>query len=148
MEAVLRDGVLPALKAVARAVYAGGRFLGVDGTVATFALTAPMMDRATRAQREVEAALSAELGASVSLRLVVDDASSPAPKGSSSRTSSSRTAPTAPREQPDAGRSEPPPEEHEPVDLSELTDATDVAASGVEKLTQAFPGAVIVEDTP
>ncbi len=143
MEAVLRDGVLPTLKAVARAVYAGGRFLGVDGTVATFALTAPMLDRATKAQREVEAALSAELGTSVSLRLVVDDTSPPASKGSPSRASSS-----APREQPDAGRSEPPPEEHEPVDLSELTDATDVAASGVEKLTQAFPGAVIVEDTP
>jgi len=32
------------------------------------------------------------------------------------------------------------------VDLSELTDATDVAAGGADKLTQAFPGAVVVEE--
>ena len=31
------------------------------------------------------------------------------------------------------------------IDVTELTDATDVALSGVDKLTQAFPGAVLVE---
>ena len=33
----------------------------------------------------------------------------------------------------------------EDVDLSELTDASDAAASGVERLAQAFPGSIIEE---
>ncbi len=37
-------------------------------------------------------------------------------------------------------------ESDEYVDVSELEDASDVATSGVARLTQAFPGAVVVED--
>jgi hypothetical protein len=32
------------------------------------------------------------------------------------------------------------------IDVTELEDATDVATSGIDKLTKAFPGAVLVED--
>ena len=32
------------------------------------------------------------------------------------------------------------------IDVTEFEDATDVATSGIDKLTKAFPGAVLVED--
>ena len=32
------------------------------------------------------------------------------------------------------------------IDVTELEDATDVATSGIDRLTKAFPGAVLVED--
>ncbi|MCC6225357.1 MAG: DNA polymerase III subunit gamma/tau [Microthrixaceae bacterium] len=135
LTAALNDVVLPQLRAVARAVFAGGRFTTVDGGVATFALpNGPMLERAGKARADVEAALTGYFGQAVTLTLVVDGGSSaPAPVS----TGDSPIADQAPS---------PGPESDECVDLSELTDATDVAGGGANKLTQAFPGAVVVEE--
>jgi hypothetical protein len=39
-----------------------------------------------------------------------------------------------------------PPAEEYTIDPRELTDATDVVTSGVEKLAKAFPGAVVIDE--
>jgi len=138
LSAALTDVVLPQLRAVARAVYTGGRFTGVDGGAATFALpNGPMQERAGKARAEVEAALAGYFGHAVPVTLVVDGATtSPGPAVASGPTAAPAPAPV----------SEESGDGDECVDLSELTDATDVAAGGADKLTQAFPGAVVVEE--
>ena len=128
----MAEGVLGRLKGVAKAIYAGGRFVSVDDGAAVFALAnAPTRDRAERVRVEVEAALAAQFGRPVPLRLVDESA-----VGSSSARPS--VTPAAPVE--DAV-----PEESA-IDPGELVDATDVVTSGVEKLARAFPGAVVIDE--
>jgi hypothetical protein len=69
---------------------------------------------------EVEAALAAHFGKPTPLRIVVDTAAPP---------------PAAP--QPELAE--------EIVDLTELTDATDAPATGVDVVNQIFPGAEVVD---
>ena len=126
LSTAMADGVLARLKGVAKAIYSAGRFVSVDGGTAVFALAnAPTRDRAEKVRADVEAALATQFGRPIPLRLVDDsEAALPVPAPSPATASS----------------------DDEPVDVTELTDATDVATSGVEKLAQAFPGAVLVEE--
>jgi hypothetical protein len=122
------ESVLPQLKGVAKAVYTAGHFVEIKDGAAVFALSqGSPLDRAELKRREVEAALAEKFGRPIPLRLVDGGVATDGP--------SDGTAPVA----------EPPPEEHS-IDVAELTDATDVAASGADKLTQAFPGAVLVDE--
>jgi DNA polymerase III subunit gamma/tau len=121
------DAVLEGLPGGARALYRMGRFLeSGDGRRARFALpNAPHRDHCEKKRSEVEAALSRHFGRPVPLELVIDDA--------------------------EAGRPGPGPVgpeqaavEEEVADVHELEDAPG-PASGLERLTEAFPGAVVEE---
>lgn len=121
------DGVLPQLKGVAKAIYTAGHFVEVKDGAAVFALSqGSPLDRAELKRRDVEAALQTHFGRPVPLRLI----------------DGGLAAPGAPSDGPAPID---PPEEHN-IDVADLTDATDVVASGADKLTQAFPGAVLVDE--
>lgn len=126
IEAAWSTAVLQGLPNRARARYKPGRFLGVDGGTARFGLPNPIhRDRCAELQAEVEAALSAVLGQAVTLRLEVD-AAHPERGGGA----------------PSAG---PGADDHDDIgDVTELADARDVASSGIERLTRAFPGSEVI----
>jgi hypothetical protein len=210
------DVVVGRLKGIAKALYAGGRFVAVEDGVAVFALdNAPTRDRAEQYRAEVEALLAEHFARAVPMRLVSEqevgraapDPGTPraaaAPGGSAARSAGGerpRARAAAPEsssaERPDPGARRPPPppprarrespsappagregsggpsvgrsdarrtgtpdpaevavavaepelDDEIVVDLSELEDAADVATSGLDKLTAAFPGSELIED--
>ena len=112
------DHVAGKLPLRARSRYRVGRFAGVEGETAQFALPDQFLrDRCAECQTEVEQALSAHFGRRIRLQLVID------------------------------GSAEPAPPEDEPVAWEELTDAPPGAvASPIEHVLQAFQGAEVVEE--
>ena len=129
------DHILRGLQARAKAVYAAGRFVSVEGDVATFALpNAAHRDRCEDARRTVEDAMSAYFGSKVTLRLTVDD-------GAASPAGNSRSA--TPARQP-SGRREAPPDDD--LDPGDAFDPAEVQTGSVDAMVQArvleaFPGA-------
>jgi hypothetical protein len=126
------DEVLGRLPARAKAFFSAGRFLEVTDDGAVFALpNAPHVDRASASRSEVEAVLAERFGRPVPLRLVVDP-------GGPGQADPSRPA-----------NADPPPAAPDPsddIDLSELTDATDVAQNSVDRVRELFPGAELVDE--
>jgi hypothetical protein len=112
------DQIVSQLPLRARSRFRPGRFTGVEGETAQFALPdAFLRDRCAECLPEVEHALSNHFGRRIRLRLVVE------------------------------GGSEPAPSEDEPVVWEELTDAPPGAvASPIEHVLQAFQGAEVVEE--
>ncbi len=156
------------LKGVTRALYASATVASIDGDAVVIELAnGPTRDRAERGRADVEAALSDILRLPITVTLVAGDARA---SGSGQRPGSSEppSAPRAPAT--NAGPAEPTADiaadvdisgslrSHdadvtdaihdidEAVDLSELVDASDVPASGVDKLIRAFPGAEVVSE--
>lgn len=128
LASAMTETVLSQLKGVAKAIYTAGHFVEVTGGVAVFALSqGSPLDRAELKRGDVEAALRTKFGRPVPLRLVDGGVAGPGPASS-----------------------EPPPPEHveeeHSIDVADLTDAHDVVATGADKLTQAFPGAVVVDE--
>jgi hypothetical protein len=109
--------------------FAGGRWLSVTDGIATFGLPNPVhAQRCEECRGDVEAALTAHFGRPVSVLVVVDgDAEAPAEHG-------------APRPQTA--------EADEDVDVHDLTDAEDVAETGVERVAAVFPGAQVIDPPP
>jgi hypothetical protein len=144
LAAAMSEGVLSQLRGVAKAIYGAGRFVGVEAGAAVFALAnTPTRERAERVRSDVEAALAARFGRPIRLRLVDEQSvvgvaaqAPPAPAGPTSGSSAVEPATTAVEADDD-----------EIVDVSELTEATDVV-TGVDRLTEAFPGATLVEEEP
>jgi hypothetical protein len=128
------DTVLDQLPRGTKAIFSTGRFVESDGTAAVFALAnAPTRDHCEKKRADVEQALAAHIGRPVPLRLVTDaDVGGPPPAAAPAR--GSAAASTAPVE-----------EDHE-VDIHALEDAPD-AASGAQRLAEAFPGAELVEES-
>ena len=127
------DDLAGRLDRKARTRLRAGSFVAVDGTNVTFGLPNDIhRDRCAEFTTEFASAISAHVGTTVTVALVTDAAAgAPAPRV----IGAPPVEPVRPAEMtPD----------HE-VDLSQLTDASDAAASGVERLAQAFPGSVIEE---
>ena len=124
--------MLGSLKPGTKAVFGTGRFAASAEGSAVYALAnRPTRDHCEKKRPEVEAALSAHFGRPVPLRLVTeDDAGGPAP--------ASAKAPAPP-----AAASV---DDDEIVDVHALENAP-TAATGVERLAEAFPGAELVEET-
>jgi DNA polymerase-3 subunit gamma/tau len=124
--------VLGAVKPGTKAVFGTGRFADSTGSTAVYALAnGPTRDHCEKKRSEVEAALAAHFGRPVPLRLVTE-------------VEAGGSVPAA--EQPTAEpRSQNAAEEDEIVDVHALEDAP-TAASGVERLAEAFPGAKLVEE--
>lgn len=104
----------------------------MEGTTVRFGLPNDIhRQRCDEFVSEFAQAISSHTGVQVDLQLVTDaSAAAPAPRviGSPPPTPAAAPAPVT---------------ADEDVDLSALTDAPDAAASGVERLTQAFPGSVV-----
>jgi DNA polymerase-3 subunit gamma/tau len=131
--AAMSSSVLGSLKGMAKAIYQGGRVVAVaDGSV-VFALgNAPTRDRAEKMRAEVEAALATHFGRPVPLRLIEESQAAAFGGG----------APAAAQAEADVSDEV----DHEPIDVTELSDASDVPGTAADKLAQAFPGAVVLEE--
>jgi DNA polymerase-3 subunit gamma/tau len=130
--AALSSSVLGSLKGMSKAIYQGGRVVAIADGAVVFALgNAPTRERADKVRPEVEAALAAHFGQPMPLRLIEESQAA-------SFTGGPAPAPPRPTRTPEA--------EHEHIDVTELTDASDVPASAADKLAQAFPGAVVMDE--
>lgn len=148
-----RSQVMSRLSNRARARYGAGRFIDVD-THAVFALPNPIhRDRCEDLRPEVESALADHFGWPVPLRLVADGdpgvpvGGTPAPPATESeRGSAPRPEPDKPASAPGGDATEERDELDHIGDVDELDDA-DVASPGsVERITELFPGAEVVDD--
>ncbi len=120
--------VLASLKPGTKAVFGTGHFVESAAGTAVYALAnIPTRDHCEKKRPEVEAALSAHFGRSVPLRLVADAATPASPRAVTV------APPTGPAE------------DDEIVDVHSLENAP-TAATGVERLAEAFPGAQLVEE--
>jgi DNA polymerase-3 subunit gamma/tau len=122
------DAVLPSLPAKAKSRFAPGRFLEVEPGAVVFGL--PNKIHAAKCEEmrpDVEAALAAHFGRATPLRIVVDQGAPPPPVRGATSTAEADS------------------DTDEIVDLTELTDATDAPASGVDVVHQVFPGAEVVD---
>jgi hypothetical protein len=128
----MSSSVLGTLKGMSKAIYQGGRVVAVaDGSV-VFALgNGPTRDRAEKMRPEVEAALATHFGRPVPLRLIEESQAGAFDGGA-------RSAEPVAAEVVDT--------DHEHIDVTELTDASDVPGTAADKLAQAFPGAVVMEE--
>ncbi len=129
------DAVLPKLRPLAKALFADAR-LELDATgVVRATIPAALKQRAEEHRAAVEAALSTELGSSVTLSITGGvGATETAGPGSSG--ANRRDLPP-----------EPEPEHENDIDLNELTDAPAVPRmSGIERVTAAFPGAQLIDE--
>ncbi|MFP3905756.1 MAG: DNA polymerase III subunit gamma/tau [Acidimicrobiales bacterium] len=134
----------------ARARYGAGRFVAVD-THAVFALPNPIhRDRCEDLRPEVESALADHFGVAVPLRLVVDG--EPVPGSDAAPAGARGTGPTG---APPTGAGDGDTHRHDADDtdhtddigdVSELSDADVGAPSSVERITELFPGAEVVEE--
>ena len=129
--------ILDELPQRVRARFRLGKFVALDGDSASFGLpNAHVIDRCEEVKPDVEAALAAKFNRPVRISLVVD--------GDSTTTSAPPSS--APTARPAKAKPEPVDEAVEEVgDISELENAPDVASTGIERLTQAFPGAEVIE---
>ncbi len=126
------DAVLPSLKQGTRAMFLTGRFVEPESDRAVFALAnGPTRDHCEKKRPEVEAALASHFGRSIPLRLIAlaDDGPGGAPEPSTG----APAATSAREDDDDVG------------DVHALEDAP-TAATGVERLSVAFPGAELVDE--
>ncbi|HVX18386.1 MAG TPA: DNA polymerase III subunit gamma/tau [Acidimicrobiales bacterium] len=134
------DTVLPGLRGLTKALYSAGRFLDSDGGHAVFALP-DETHRAKCADRlgDVEAALATHFGFPVPVQLVIDrGATRPADETGPDEGGPTPSAPVASdRAIEDRGT--------EDIDLSELTDAPADQRTPVDRVSEVFPGAEVVD---
>ena len=131
------DTVLEALPRGTKAIFSTGRFVDGDGSTAVFALAnAPTRDHCEKKRADVERALEAHFGRPIPLRLVTD-----ADVADSDAGSAAAGARSTARSAADPGV----PESEDVGDVHELENAP-AAGTGAERLTEAFPGAELVED--
>jgi DNA polymerase-3 subunit gamma/tau len=122
------DAILAKLPGPARARFAAGRFTSVTDGQAVFALpNAIHMTRCEEYRAHVEEALAAHFGRRVPLKLIVDGGE--APLGAIDG------GPTSPEGDP----------VDEVIDPAELRDAPPDNRTGLDRLTEAFPGAELLE---
>lgn len=125
LEAAWNESVVSKIKPIVRAMYKAGRFVGERNGKVQYAFdTSVQRDKCEEHRVDVEAALAAHFGRAVPLELVL-------------RTVDQRAAASS-------GSVE------EMIDPTELVDAPPATArSGLDRLTEAFPGAELVrEDRP
>ena len=140
-----QPNVLPTLKPMARALFSAGHFVGeADGTVSFGLPNDTHRSRCESYRADVEAALAAQIGTPVKLSLVVDT-SGPTDDHLATVVPLRRGAPTSSAAVA-AAETQARAEENE-IDLSDLVDAPPEAMkSPADRLVEAFPGSVFVED--
>jgi DNA polymerase-3 subunit gamma/tau len=131
--AVWATDIMPGLKSLPRAIYAATRLIGErDGAVVVGAPNEAHRDRCRQHQKELDIAIRAAIGESVSVTLVVD--------GESSHDDTSSDGVETPVQ-----RTSPPPDDE--VDMSDLVDVPpESVLSPTDRLLQAFPGSQMVDE--
>ena len=134
---IWNESVLPSLSGLAKAMYAVGRFTEVGPSSATLAFPNNVHRQKCEQKRsEVEAALSARLGAPISLELVVDGEGGGGPAAvRHDGAPASADGGAEPDEDFDLGGH----------DVHDLDDAPDGRVGGLDALTEAFPGSELIE---
>ena len=126
--------VLEGLNQKVRARFRQGRLTDVTNNVVTFAYPSSLpADRADEVKLELESALGQHLKSAVSVAVIVDASRSGGGAAPRARTPQSKS---------------PSDSEEDIGPVSELTDADDSSNSMVDRLTQAFPGAKLVDPPP
>ncbi|CAB4541709.1 unannotated protein [freshwater metagenome] len=152
LRAGFAEAVLPQLRGVSKAIFSTGDFVAVTADGAVFALeNSPTRDRAERSRADVEAALAGHFGSPVAL-ILIDKADSTKYGGSAPPTLATGSD-RGPRTVRRPGSPELTADEHDEAELedprainiSELDNADDVAETGIDRLTRAFPGAKLIE---
>ncbi len=140
------DSILAGLPARARAFFGAGRFVEVSNGKAVFALpNAPHAERCESRRGDVEQALADHFGRPVPLRLTVDD-DPPRPEESPAGGAAGGAAGSPDRGAVGGTARSSQAEADEDVDLTQLTDANDVATSSVDRVRELFPGAELVDE--
>lgn len=125
--------LLDGLEQKVRTRFKSGRFLSVADGRATFGVpNAHYVSRVQEVTGDVEGAIQRALGGTLKIEVVVDESSVPPPRGGPPASQSSTPPPSPSDEAADVGA------------IEELDDASDIAGSSVDRLTQAFPGAQVV----
>ncbi|MEZ5237847.1 MAG: DNA polymerase III subunit gamma/tau [Microthrixaceae bacterium] len=133
------DAVVPQLKGIAKAIYTQGRFVAVTGGRAVFALeNEPAAHPARKYASEVESLLAARFGVPVPLELVTE-----AEVAGSGTEPAAAPAPT--EADPEPGTPVASESEAELMDQVEDLEEADVTHPAMDRLTEAFPGAELVE---
>jgi DNA polymerase-3 subunit gamma/tau len=130
--------ILAALPQRPRVRFAGGQWTQIDGDTAVFGLpNATHAQRCEECRSDVEAALAANFGLPVPVRLVVDT-SAPDP-------SAQRGA--APRGRVAQAAAEPThvDDEIHHSEIEDLADANDIGSNGADRITAMFPGAELLD---
>jgi DNA polymerase-3 subunit gamma/tau len=126
------DVILDRLDPAARTRFKDGRFLRVEGLNAVFALPSVIhVERAGPRVGDVQTILGEHFDTRLTIELVVDDESRPPPD--------------------EVVRLAPPPDDNPAEDVGpvdELRNASDLEATHLERISQAFPGAELVDDDP
>ncbi len=136
--AAFEAGLLDDVSQRTRVRFGSATPLSVDATsgVATFGVpNTYYVPRCDEVKGEVETALSAHFARPLTVSIVVDEN----PMGST---------PAAPTGHKDPGRTPDPgpvADDEDVGDVTELADANDVAGSGLDRLTQAFPGSQVID---
>jgi hypothetical protein len=119
--------VLPQLSSVSRGRFSTGRFVDVVEGSAVLALpNAIMRDKCEEKRPELERVLARHFGRPVPVRLAVDPSVGAEGGGAATRPGDA---------------------EHEDhIDLDELVDAPGDGRTGIDRLTEAFPGAEVLGD--
>jgi DNA polymerase III subunit gamma/tau len=135
--------VLPTLKPMARALYSAGHFVGERDGMVEFGLpNETHRSRCEDFRADVEKAITAQIGLPVTLRLVVD----------TSGPHDDHVAPVVPLRPSISGSSSaavvPAIGADEDIDISDLVDAPPGSVKSPEdRLAEAFPGSVFIEDS-
>jgi DNA polymerase-3 subunit gamma/tau len=134
LDALWSDRVLPALSGLTKAMYQSARLVGLDGGTATVGVDNDHhRDNCERKRPDVERALSEVVGRPLTVRFEVGGL--PATSGDAARPGAA-PAPVSDD-----------PEEHlAGADVHDLDDAPDAPTGGLSALTEAFPGAEIIEE--
>lgn len=130
------EAIVPTLRAPAKAALQDGAVVRADESTVVYELgTGVPLRHAERFRVDIEAALREQLGRAVSLQMVP---SGGATDGTEAPRISGGAVDLAEAEAVEA-------EEVLTIDITELEDANDVAETGIDRLTKAFPGAVVVD---
>jgi hypothetical protein len=134
--ALWADTVLPALSGLTKAMYQTAALASIDGNVAVVQVENDHhRQNCDRKRPDVERALSEALGRPITVRLEVD--------GDGGLVAASAGADRGPAAAPVSDD----PEEHlAGHDVHDLPDAPDAPAGGLAALTEAFPGAELIDE--
>lgn len=126
--------VLAGVSQKARSKFRLGNVMGVAGNQIQFGLPNTFgLERCEAVKAEMEDALTAHFGQPVLIDLKLDTEATPPPVVEAPKPAAATPAPSVEEQAEAVG------------DLNELTDAGDTASTGLDRLTEAFPGAEIVE---
>ena len=141
--------VMPAMKSLARAIYAATKLLGErEGSVAVAAPNEAHRAKCVQHQAELEAAIAKAVGVPVKVVVVVDRAAAhdDGPDDAPAAPSASGAA-SAPAVGGNVVALPTPAVVEEEIDLDELTDVpAEAVVSPFERLTTAFPGSQLVDE--